>query len=130
MPFDKSFLLAVFAAAFLFSPALAKPVDGMLTPEQMKIIRECAAKKGVEMPEPPPDGAKGGDSGQHGAMTERSSMPRRKGPHHRMLTDEQRVIVDECFKENRIEPPKHMGPPHGIGNAPKAQSVPSDDKVE
>ncbi|MDD3181370.1 MAG: hypothetical protein PHD48_00970 [Alphaproteobacteria bacterium] len=79
------------------------------TEAKMKAVHDCAASNGVEMPTPPagappkgekpakpPEGGKEGDG---------------KGPHGPKLTDAQKAIMDACFAEQGLTPPK--GPPHG-----------------
>jgi len=159
MSYEKSVMLAVVVAAFIVSPAHAKSGEGRPTPEQMKIIHECAAKKGVDLPEPPgpppkggkqggaetpppeganngtaggppPDGVQSKGDGKPQGMEGKGDKASGKGPRHPMLTDEQKAVIDECFKENGITPPKPMGPPSGKGNGLRADEKPATDKAE
>lgn len=72
------------------------------TEVQMEAVRACAAAKGVEMPAPPAKGEKPPEGAGAG-----------KGPHGGppKMTDAQRAIIDACFKQAGLEPPK--GPPPG-----------------
>jgi len=91
------------------------------TEAQMKAIHDCAAAKGVELPAPPAGGPKGGPAAE--AKGERPSGPppeggqppkdggpkeggEHKGPHGPKLTEAQRVLVDACFAEQGLTPPK------------------------
>ncbi len=73
--------------------------------EKMEAIRACAAAKGVEMPAPPPRP----ENGEKPSGPPPEGDKDGKGPPK--LTEEQRAIMDACFKENGVEPPKPHGPP-------------------
>lgn len=53
----------------------------MPSPEEMEAVHACISKAGIEMPTP----------GQ--------------GKPPKKLSDDQKQIVDNCFKENGVEPP-------------------------
>lgn len=85
----------------------------------MKAVHDCTAAKGVEMPArpaggPPQDGGQG------------------KGPHGPKLTDAQRAIVDACFAEQGLTPPKGHGPDgkgmggKRLGGKPPEQKSPTE----
>ena len=81
------------------------------TMEQMKIIHECAASKGVELPMMMPHDKD--KTAMKGKM--KHDMMHGMKHHHPMLTDEQKKVVDECFSENNIMPPSpfdHDGHDH------------------
>lgn len=71
------------------------------TEAQMQAVKTCAEAKGVMMPEPPK-----GKQGEKPTEGQRPDGP----PPGRNLTDAQRAIINECFKEAGLETPK--GPPH------------------
>ena len=77
--------------------------------EQMKAVHDCAAANGVEMPTPPAGGPPKGD--KPAKPPEGGKDGDGKGPHGPKLTDAQKAIVDACFAEQGLTPPK--GRPHG-----------------
>lgn len=68
-----------------------------ISAEKMEAIKACAAAKGVTMPEPP-----------KGPPPQKGEKPSGERP---KISDADRAVLDACFKENGVEPPK--GPPHG-----------------
>ncbi len=104
-PFLSVLSSAILCATLSYAvTALAQqpPERPHISAEKMEAIRTCAAAKGVELPAPPPKGEKPSGPPPEGGKDG-------KGPPK--LTDEQRAIVDACFKENGVEPPKPHGPP-------------------
>jgi len=95
--------LALSAPAFAADPA---PSHARPTPEQMKAVRDCAAKQGVEMPPPPKK-----QEAKEDKVDRKAPPPKdgKEGPPK--LTDAQKAIIDGCFKAQGLEPPK--GPPPG-----------------
>ncbi|WP_310598594.1 hypothetical protein [Desulfobulbus sp.] len=103
----KMVLAGVALCCLASAPALAETNVVRPTKAQMQAIRACATVKGVEFPGPraqrPPTqnevaGASTGAAPQDG---------QRRGYHRTKLTDEQRAIVDSCFKEQGLTPPTH-----------------------
>jgi len=76
----------------------------------MQAVHACATAKGVEMPPPPTTGQKAPHKGD------------KRGPHGPKLTEAERAIVDACFAEQGIEPPK--GPPLGGKRGPGVPPAP------
>lgn len=70
-----------------------QPPQARPSAEVMEKVRACAAAKGVEMPAPPAQG---------GGRPE-TAPPR--------MTEEQRAVLDACFKEQGIAQPQGGPPP-------------------
>lgn len=107
-------LLALTAASAQAETAPARPTEA-----QMKAIHDCAAAKGVEMPTPPAGGPPKGEKPADDQKAAGGPPPedgKGKGPKGPKLTDAQRAIVDACFAEQGLTPPK----PHG-GKGPHAE---------
>ncbi|MGE4351339.1 MAG: hypothetical protein AB7E52_04030 [Bdellovibrionales bacterium] len=111
MKLMKSLLLAG-AAVLCFSAgaAMAETAPVRPTEAQMKAVHDCAAAKGVEMPTPPAGGPPKGEK-EKGAGGPPPESGKGKGGPGPKLTDAQRAIIDACFAEQGLTPPK--GPPHG-----------------
>ncbi|MDR2549762.1 MAG: hypothetical protein LBD10_06160 [Desulfobulbus sp.] len=78
------------------------------TKAQMQAIRACSAAKGVEFPGPRAERPPVQNEAGAGAPANAAAKDgQRKGYHRTKLTDEQRAIVDSCFKEQGLIPPPH-----------------------
>jgi hypothetical protein len=89
-----AYVLALGVATISLS-ALAQMPPPPPPPEEIQALHDCAAKSGVDLPPPGPDGP-----------------PR--------LNEAERKLVDACFESLGIKkPPHHPAPPLGIAK-PKA----------
>jgi hypothetical protein len=134
MKFKKSAIVVVAAAVFTAGAAYAESDVGRPTPDQMKAVHACAAKKGVSLPEPPSgpppgargEGAQGMSEGQppQGNQAGGPPPPPKDGDKHQppKLTDAEKAVVDACFKELGLTPPPmhHHEEPDASG-APKGE---------
>ena len=103
----KEILLAATVAVLASYALNAQAAETRPSAEQMEAVRACAAKQGVELPAPPPHHGKEGAEKPTKGEGDRKEPPR--------LTEQQKEVVDACFKASGLTPPK---PPHG-GHPPK-----------
>ncbi len=112
LPFLGASLLVLGLATAHAETAPTRPTEA-----QMKAVHDCAAAKGVEMPTPPAGGPPKGEKPAEGQQGAGGPPPeggqgggKGQGPHGPKLTDAQRAIVDACFAEQGLTPPKRHRP--------------------
>lgn len=98
----------------------------------MKAVHDCTAAKGVEMPAPPAGGPPKGEKPANGEKGAGNPPPEGKDPHGPKLTDAQHAIIDACFAEQGLTPPKGHGPDgkgmggRRLGGKPPEQKSPTE----